>query len=566
MKLTARKRLLAVAAFFVLVAGALGARAVDLQVVRHPYLSDRAAQQQLRTIELPAHRGMILDRNGQPLAISTPVYAIWVNPHVVLGRKVDLAPVARALDLDPAEVARRLQRNAGRSFMYLARDVVPTKAKRILSLKLAGVHDKREFRRYYPAGQVAAQVVGFTNIDDQGLAGLESEYNSWLEGKPGAMRVLTSATGRPVESDDVIRRPQPGHNLQTTLDMRIQYLAYEALTKMVRQQGASSGSAVVLNVRTGGILAMVNQPSCNPNVRADLKPALCRNRAVTDLFEPGSSFKPFIIAAALDSGKWTPTSTVKTGNGVWEIGGYVLHDDEPLGTITLTRLLQKSSNIGAAKVALSLPSDYLYRVLTGFGFGRPASSGFPGAAGSRMPFYGRWRPVEQAAISRGYGVSVSALQLAEGYLAIADNGIYRPAVFIKRKDRTAGVRVVPTAVAKTLRGMLTTVVSNDGTGFRAQIPNYRVAGKTGTARLYKNGNYSDLYNSVFAGMAPAVDPRLVVVVVIRGASHGEFFASQIAAPVFRRIMSASLRLMDIAPDAGTVLARNDEPAGKRTRS
>ncbi len=566
MKLTARVRLLAVAAFFVLVAGALGARAIDLQVVRHPYLSSRAAQQQLRTIELPAHRGMILGRNDQPLAISTPVYAIWINPRVVLGRKVDLAPVAKALDLDPAEVARRLKRNADRAFMYLARDVVPTQAKQILSLGLAGVHDKREFRRYYPAGQVAAQVVGFTNIDDQGLAGLESEYNSWLEGKPGAMKVLTSGTGRPVEIDDVIRQPQPGHNLHTTLDMRIQYLAYESLAKMVHKQGASTGSAIVLDVRTGGILAMVNQPSCNPNVRADLKPDLCRNRAVTDLFEPGSSFKPFIIAAALDSGKWTPNSTVKTGDGVWEIGGYVLHDDEPLGTITLTRLLQQSSNIGAAKVALSLPSNYLYRVLNGFGFGRPAASGFPGAADGRMPFYGRWRPVEQAAISRGYGVSVSALELAEGYLAIADGGIYRPAVFIKRKDRTAGIRVVPASVAKTLRKMLTTVVSDKGTGFRAQIPNYRVAGKTGTARLYKNGAYSDLYNSVFAGMAPAADPRLVVVVVLRGASHGEFFASQIAAPVFRRIMSASLRLMDIAPDAGTVLARNDKPQGKRTRS
>ncbi len=557
MKLTARMRLLSVAAFFVLAAGALAARAFDLQVVRHPFLADQATQQHLRTIELPAHRGMILDRNGQPLAISTPVYAIWVNPRVVIGRNVDLAPVAKALHLDPAEVARRVRANAGRAFLYLARDVVPGKAKAIVAGHLPGVHDKREYRRYYPAGPVAAQVVGFTNIDDIGQTGLELEYNHWLEGKPGAMRVVTSANGRPVESDEVIRHPQPGHNLVTTLDMRIQYLAYESLARMVAKQGASSGSAIVLDAHTGGILAMVNRPSCNPNVRADLKPDLCRNRAVTDLFEPGSSFKPFIIAAALDSGKWTPDSTVKTGDGVWEIGGYVLHDDEPLGTITLTRLLQKSSNIGAAKVALSLPSDYLYRVLTGFGFGRPASSGFPGAAGSRMPYYGRWRPVEQAAISRGYGVSVTALQLAEGYLAIADNGIYRPAVFIKRKDRTAGVRVVPASVAKTLRNMLTTVVSNDGTGFRAQIPNYRVAGKTGTARLYEDGGYSHhLYNSVFAGMAPAADPKLVVVVYLRAASHGEIFASQVAAPVFKRIMSASLRLMDIAPDTGTVLARN----------
>ncbi len=548
MRFTAHMRLVSVAVFFVLVAGGLTARAVDLQVLHHPFLTNRATRQHLRTIELPAHRGMILDRNGQPLAISTLVYAIWVNPRVIIGRKIDLASVARALHLDPAQVARRVRANADRAFMYLARDVVPSLAGKIIAQRLAGVHDKREYRRYYPAGTVAAQVVGFTNIDDRGQAGLELEYNRWLEGKSGAMRVITSASGRPVESDEVIRRPQPGHDLITTLDMRIQYLAYRALAQMVAKQGAASGSAVVLDVHTGGVLAMVNQPSCNPNVRADLKPSRCRNRAVTDAFEPGSSFKPFIIAAALASGKWKPGSTVKTGDGVWQIGGYTLRDDEPLGTITLTRLLQQSSNIGAAKVALSLPSDYLYRVLTGFGFGRPAASGFPGEVDGSMPFYGRWRPVEQAAISRGYGVSVSALGLAEGYLAIADGGIYRVASFVKRQSRSAGVRVVPSAIASELRRMLTSVVSADGTGFRAQIPNYRVAGKTGTARLYRNGGYSDLYNSVFAGMAPAANPRLVVMVVIRGASRGQFFASQVAAPVFRKIMAASLRLMDIAPD------------------
>jgi len=555
-KLTARMRLISVTVFFVLAAGALVARAIDLQVMRHPFLADRAAHQHLRTIELPAHRGMILGRNGQPLAISTPVYAIWVNPRVVTGRKVDLAPVARALKIDPAEVARRVRANANRAFLYLARGVIPSEARAIVANHLPGVHDKREYRRYYPAGPVAAQVVGFTNIDDSGQNGLELEYNHWLDGKPGSMRVVTSANGRAVESDDVVSRPQPGHDLTTTLDMRIQYLAYQALAQMVARQEASSGSAVVLDAGTGDVLAMVNQPSCNPNVRSDLKPALCRNRAVTDLFEPGSSFKPFIVAAALASGQWTPQSTVQTGNGVWSIGGYTLHDDEPLGTITLTRLLQKSSNIGAAKVALSLPSDYLYRVLSGFGFGRPAASGFPGAADGRMPFYGRWRPVEQAAISRGYGVSVSALELAEGYLAIANGGVYRAATFVKSQGQSSGVRVVPGAIADQLRNMLTTVVSDDGTGYKAQIPNYQVAGKTGTARLYKDGGYSDLYNSVFAGMAPAHDPRLVVVVVIRGASQGHFFASQIAAPVFRKIMAASLRLLDIAPDTGTVLAKN----------
>ncbi|MGH8272559.1 MAG: peptidoglycan D,D-transpeptidase FtsI family protein, partial [Gammaproteobacteria bacterium] len=280
---------------------------------------------------------------------------------------------------------------------------------------------------------------------------------------------------------------------------------------------------------------------------------------VTDLFEPGSSFKPFIIAAALSSGKWTPESTVATGNGTFTIGGYTVHDDETLGTITLTRLLQKSSNVGAAKVALSLPSDYLYQVLTGFGFGHPATSGFPGAAASRLPFYGSWQPVEKASISRGYGVSVTTLQLAEGYLAIADGGIFHPATFLKREAPVSSVRVIPAGIATELRNMLTTVVSDDGTGRRAQIPNYRVAGKTGTAHLYQDGDYSkDLYNSVFAGMAPAEHPRLVVVVLLRGASSGRYFGGQIAAPIFRKVMSGALRLLDIAPDRVPVLAGADK--------
>lgn len=559
MNAVSRRRVIAVGAIFALAAGLLLTRAVDLQVLKRSFLSDRAARQQLRTIELPAHRGMILDRRGQPLAISTPVDAIWINPKIVKASGESLTPLARALDMNAVGLERNVATHANRSFLYLARGLPPAAATRILALGLTGVHDKREYRRYYPAGPVAAQLVGFTNIDDRGQYGLELEYEHWLQGRPGSMRVVTSADGKPIEDDEVVSEPHPGHDLVTSIDMRIQYLAYEALSQAVASQQAVSGSVVVVDAKTGGVLAVANQPSYNPNVRSDLKASLYRNRAITDLFEPGSAFKPFVIAAALASGRWTPESTVDTGNGTWTVGGYTIHDDVSLGTIDLTTLLEKSSNVGAAKVALSLPSDYLYRILSGFGFGRAAGGGFPGAAQGRLAYYGEWHPVEQAAISRGYGVSVTALELAQAYLALADNGVFRPVSFVKNSPEPNGVRVVPPRIAAEVREMLTTVVSDQGTGYRAQIPNYRVAGKTGTARLYHDGAYQDdRYNSVFVGMAPAADPKLVAVVVIRGASQGRYFGGQIAAPVFKQVMSGALRLLDIAPDAGTVLAAADK--------
>jgi cell division protein FtsI (penicillin-binding protein 3) len=562
MNASSRGRAFAVAAIFALAAAVLFARAFDLQVFKHSFLSDTAAHQHIHTITLPAHRGMILDRRGQPLAISTPLDAVWVNPRVVVGNSVSLAPLAKALGRDPAALAHKVEAHSKAEFMYVARDLPPAQARKLLALDIPGVHAKREFHRYYPAGPVGAHVVGFTNIDDQGQYGLESQYNRWLDGKPGAMRVVTSATGRAVESDRVIARPRPGKDLITSLDMRIQYLAYQALAQAVHKQDAASGSIVVLDVKTGGVLAMASQPGFNPNLRADLKASLYRNRAVTDLFEPGSSFKPFIIAAALTSGKWTPTSTIDTGNGTFTIGGYTVHDDERLGTINVTELLEKSSNVGAAKVALSLKSKFLYHILNGFGFGQPARTSFPGAADGHMPFYGQWRPVEQAAISRGYGVSVSTLELAEGYLAIADGGIARPATFLKRTQPIAGQRVISPRVAGELRRMLMTVVSPAGTGHLAAIPNYRVAGKTGTAHLYRNGRYSQrLYNSVFAGMAPAADPKLVVVVVLRAASKGRYFGGQISAPVFRKVMADALRLLDVSPGRGPILATAGKQAG-----
>ncbi len=565
MKVHARRAVVA-GVLFSLIALMLVLRAVDLQVIKQSFFAGRAAHQQLRTIRLPAHRGMILDRRGQPIAISTPVDSVWANPRVILGQKVNLAPLARMLGEAPERLAQRVKGFPKREFLYIARGLPPARAQSILGLELPGVHVQREYRRYYPAGPVAASVVGFTNIDDRGQYGLELEYNHWLEGKPGAMRVVTSATGTPVEDDELIAAPRPGRNLVTSLDMRIQYLAHQALAGKVAALGASWGAAIVIDVKTGGILAMANVPSYNPNVRSDLKASLYRNRAVADLFEPGSVFKPFVIAAALATGRWRPESWVNTGDGTLDIGGYRIRDDRALGRISLTTLLEKSSNVGAAKVALSLNPEYLYRVLSGFGFGSLAAGGFPGTVPGRLEFYGRWVPAQQAAISRGYGVSVTALELAQGYLAIADGGIFRPVGFLKRKRSDSGVRVISSRVAAELRRMLTTVVSDRGTGFLAEVPNYRVAGKTGTARLYSvrlGGYVPGRYTSVFAGMAPARHPRLVVVVVIQDASHQVSFGGRnliafgglAAAPVFQQIMAGTLRLLNIAPDPGTVLAK-----------
>lgn len=542
-------------------------RAVELQIYRRPFLDGRAADQQLRTISMPAHRGMILDRRGQPIAISTPVDSIWVDPKMVIGNDVNLRPLSQKLGVRYRTLRSELEQDAQGQFLYVARNLPPSDARAILKLRLAGVHASRAYRRYYPSGPVAAPIVGFTNINDRGQYGLELEYNRWLRGSAGAMRVVTSAHGVPVESSELIRAPHPGHNLVTSLDMRIQYLAYAALLHEVRKLGASWGAAVVLDVRTGGILAMASVPSYNPNVMSDRVARLYKNRAVANLFEPGSTFKPFVIAAALATGKWNPHSMINTGNGTLDIGGYLIQDDQELGRITLTTLLEKSSNVGAAKVALSLNSQYLYRVLTGFGFGTLAGGGFPGAQAGRLEFYGHWVPSHQAAISRGYGVSVTALGLARGFMAIADGGIFRPVSFLKRKYPEPGVRVVSRRVAAQLRQMLTTVVSGEGTGFLAEVPNYEVAGKTGTSRLYSarvGGYIPGRYNSVFAGMAPARHPRLVVAVVIQNADHRiKFdghkllaFGGLAAAPVFQKIMSASLRLLDIAPDESSVLAGN----------
>lgn len=553
--------------FFGATALVLVGRSIYLQVLDKQFLLDQGAERHLRVEQISAHRGMILDRNGVPLAVSTPVDSIWVNPQELAPASGRVPELAKALEIDPADIRTLLQANAGKEFVYLERGLDPYAAQQVLALGIPGVYTQREYRRYYPAGEVTAQVLGFTNVDDVGQEGLELAYNDWLKGVPGAERVIVDRYGKSVQDVENLRSPRPGQDLVTSLDLRIQYLAYRALKQAVQAQGAKSGSIVVMDARTGEVLAMANQPSFNPNNRDDYRGDLYRNRAVTDMFEPGSSMKPFTMVAALLSGKYVPGSVVDTSPGTYKIAGYTIHDEEDFGRINLTTIIEKSSNVGASKIALSLDPQLMWQTLSAFGFGRSTGSGFPGESGGSLPDYRIWNPARQATISYGYGIAITALQLADAYNALADDGVRCPPTFAKLDYQPQGQPVIPASVAQTLRGMLETVVSDEGTGKLADVTGYHVAGKTGTAHVAENGGYSDKnYISVFAGMAPATHPELVSVVVINEPSHGSYYGGKVSAPVFAEVMSGALRFLDVAPDdlnslsgATTLVAQGSPP-------
>ena len=540
-------RSVAVLLFFSLGAAALVGRAVYLQVMDRQFLLDQGAERHLRVMQIPAHRGMILDRNGEPLAVSTPVDSLWMNPQEL--DATDVPRLAQTLGAKPGDLTRLLKNNAGKEFVYLARGMDPYAAQQVMALKVPGVYTQREYRRYYPAGEVTSHVLGFTNVDDVGQEGLELGYNGWLTGVPGAERVIVDRYGRSVQDVESLRAPRPGQDLVTSIDLRIQYLAYRALKQAVLAQGARSGSIVVMDARTGEVLAMANQPSFNPNNRDAYPSAVYRNRAVTDMFEPGSSMKPFTMVAALLSGKYTPASVIDTSPGTLKLAGYTIHDEEDFGRIDLTTIIEKSSNVGASKIALSLDPQLMWKTFASFGFGKSTGSGFPGEVTGSLPDYRDWNPSRQATISYGYGVAITSLQLADAYSTLADGGQHSPPTFVRLNDAPVPQPVIPSKVAAVLRGMLETVVSEEGTGKLADIAGYHVAGKTGTAHLAENGGYSkDKYISVFAGMAPASDPRLVAVVMIDQPSKGSYFGGKVSAPVFAEVMRGALRLLNITPD------------------
>lgn len=537
-------------ALFGFIACSLVARAVFLQVLDKDFLNRQADTRHLRTETIVAHRGAILDRNGEPLAISTPVDSIWVNPKQ-FATAIDRVPqLASALDLKPETLMRRVTRSMDKEFLYLKRHVSPQKAKRVLALKLPGINVQREYRRYYPASEVAGHLIGFTNIDDVGQEGLELAANNWLSGESGAKRVLKDRRGRSIENVESIRPPHHGKDLYASIDLRLQYLAYRTLKAAVKSHNARSGSVVILDIATGEVLAMVNQPTYNPNDRSQFTAERYRNRAITDIFEPGSSIKPLIVAAALESGQYQPGSIIDTSPGYVTVGAKKIEDSRNLGRISLTTILVRSSNVGITKLAMTLQADQLWDTLTQFGLGEMTSSGFPGESAGMLTHYSHWRPISQATIAYGYGISVTPLQLAQAYAAIGNDGVIRPVSLFALDEPGSGERIMTSETADAVLRMLEEVVRPGGTGAKASVSGYRVAGKTGTAWKFAKGGYSqDKYISIFAGMAPASNPRLATVVVIDEPGGELYYGSDVAAPVFANIMSESLRLLAVPPDA-----------------
>jgi cell division protein FtsI (penicillin-binding protein 3) len=529
---------------------ALLARAVYLQVIDQAFLQKEGNERILRTAKLSASRGMILDRNGEPLAVSTPVDTVWADPRKLAQVPQEFPRLAKALDRDPQWLARRVTSSLDREFVYLVRHMRPQDAARVRALGIPGVNTQREYRRYYPAGEVTGHLLGFTNVDDVGQEGLELAFDQWLGGVPGEKRVMRDSLGRTIEDIERIRAPRPGQDLYTSIDLRVQYLAYRELKAAVQANRARSGSVVVLDIATGEVLAMVNQPSFNPNDREQYAASRYRNRATNDVFEPGSSIKPFVVAAGLETGRYHPATVIDTSPGTIRVGIKTVKDKHNLGVIDVTTVLAKSSNVGVVKIALSLTPGQMWEALDQFGFGRVTGSGFPGESAGILPQPRHWRPINQATMSYGYGLSVTPLQLAQAYAVLGSGGISRP-VSLRRIDSVpTGERVLDESVARDLVSMMEAVVSDAGTARRARTLGYRVSGKTGTAwKASDQGGYStNKYMAVFGGLVPASNPRLAAIVVIDEPTGGAYYGGEVAAPVFSEVMSGALRLLAIPPD------------------
>jgi cell division protein FtsI (penicillin-binding protein 3) len=523
-------------------------RALYLQLHEREFLLGEGDARHQRVMPIPAHRGMIVDRNGDPLAISTPVDSVWANPQETLPARDQLPTLARLLGTSEAALLSQLEGRSEREFVYLKRGVDPDAARQVMALNIPGINLQREYRRYYPMGEVASHVLGFTNIDDDGQEGLELAFNDWLSGTPGAKRVIKDRLGRIIEDLDLIKAASPGKDLRLSLDRRIQYIAYRELKAAVIQQHARSGSVVVLDPNTGEVLAMVNQPAFNPNNRLSLHEDWTRNRAVTDVFEPGSTVKPFVIASAIKSGLYRPDSVIQTSPGWYMVHGHTIQDEHDYGRLHLAGVIRKSSNVGAAKIALSLPPGALWQSYASVGFGLLTGSEFPGEAQGSLSNYEGWGDFERATLAFGYGLATTPLQLARAYAVIAADGV-RPSIsYTPAQHGAHGVRVMSISVARKLRTMLEGVVSIGGTAPMASVEGYKVAGKTGTVHISTAGGYAEnRYISIFAGMAPASHPALMVVVVVEE-PRGEYYGGQVAAPVFSRIMDGGLRLLNVRPD------------------
>ncbi len=542
-----RSRLLLLALFsgFAVLAG----RAVYLQGLHNDFLQAKGESRYGRVIEISANRGRITDRNGEMLAVSTPVKSIWAIPDEVQLTQAQLDKLAALLEMPPKEISKRLG-DSSRDFVFIKRQVSPEIADRVTEMHLRGLFQNREYRRYYPGGEVMAHMLGFTGAEDAGQEGIELAFQNHLAGKPGSRRVIRDRMGQIVEDVESIRAAQEGKDLALALDARIQSLAFSQLKNAILQHRAKAGGIVVLDVASGEVLALANYPTYNPNNRARLSGEQLRNRAVTDTFEPGSTLKPFTVAAALESGRVTPQTAIQTAPGSLTIGRATIRDAHAERQLSVEQVIQKSSNVGAAKIALSLPAESMWNMFRSVGFGTVPHLGYPGEASGRVRPYKSWRPIEQATMSYGHGISVSLIQLARAYGIFARDGELLPLSFRRTDAPPVPQAVISPATARMVRHMLELAVQNDGTAPRARIMGYRVAGKTGTAHKEEHGAYAaHKYISSFAGFAPASNPRLVIAVMIDEPSNGQYYGGVVAAPVFARVMEGALRLLSVAPDA-----------------
>jgi cell division protein FtsI (penicillin-binding protein 3) len=528
-------------------AGLVG-RGVFLQGIHDDFLQKKGNARFSRVIEVNAHRGMITDRNGQPLAVSTPVESVWASPSDVEATNTQLKKLAQILGMNVADLKGKLS-DPSRDFVYLKRQLPPDQAQKVVALKLPGVSLRREYRRYYPTGEESAQMLGFTGLDDNGQEGLELALQQQLAGKMGSQRVIKDNHGHIVEDAGSLHEPKSGSDIALSLDGNVQHLAYRELESAVKEHRAKSGAVVVLDARSGEVLALANYPAYNPNSRANVNVKAMRNRAVADLFEPGSTMKPFAVAAAIESGKFKPATYINTEHGKYKVGNRVIHDTHPEARLTVAQVIQKSSNVGAAKMALSLKPEVMWQSLSDSGFGEKTGSNFPGEASGRLRDPKGWQPIEQATMSYGHGMSVNLLQLARSYTVFANSGELKPISLLKLDSPAVGRKVFSASTANALRDMMESVVKVDGTAPLAQVAGYRVAGKTGTAHKLEGGRYVDKYVASFVGFAPVSNPRLIVAVMIDEPDNKLYYGGLVAAPVFSKVTGAALQELGEPHDA-----------------
>lgn len=545
-----KTRLFLISIFFVLILIVLIWRMIDLTIMDRQFLLGQGQARSIRVLDIPAYRGMIMDREGAPIAVSTVVKSVWVNPKAFVVTPKQRRQLAKLLGISVKQLSNRINHTHSRGFVYLQRQITPMLAKKIADLNLPGLNFQDEFKRYYPEGESLAQLIGFTNIDDNGIEGLELAYQQWLMGISGKRRVVKDRTGLVIEELDRLKDPRPGNTLQLSIDRRIQFFAYHELQNTILKFGAKSGSVVVLDAENGEVIAMANYPSFNPNARAHYQLDSYRNKSVTDTFEPGSVIKPFSIASALESGQFTPQTVINTEPSWMMVNGHVIRDIHNYGVLDVIGVLQRSSNVGVTKMVLASPAEHLIGILTRAGIGQKTESGYPGESEGSIVKVADANPFVLATLGFGYGLSVTPLQLAKGYLVFANQGRLIPISLLHNQPKEGGVQVISPKTANQVLSMMEAVVNGaDGTGKQAQVPGYRVAGKTGTARIAgKNGYESNRHIASFAGIAPVSKPKLIVVVIIHEPTRLGYYAAAVAAPLFSQVMGAALRIMDIPPD------------------